>query len=80
MLGDYMTKPLVGWKFAKSRDFIMNLSNKYHQVGQNEYDGELHKEYWPQSKSESKYEILTRIWIRVRLIKKWAKKNSVRIE
>ena len=30
MLGDYMTKPLVGSKFVKFRDLIMNFSNKYH--------------------------------------------------
>ena len=45
MLGDYMTKPLVGSKFVKFRDFIMNLLNKYHQVGQKECVGELRKEY-----------------------------------
>ena len=30
MLGDCMTKPLVGSKFVKFRDLIMNFSNKYH--------------------------------------------------
>jgi hypothetical protein len=40
MIGDYMTKPLVGSKFKKFRDLIMNLTGIYHQVGQQEYVGE----------------------------------------
>jgi hypothetical protein len=40
MLGDYMTKPLVGAKFHKFRDLIMNLSGKHHRDGQQECVGE----------------------------------------
>jgi hypothetical protein len=40
MIGDYMTKPLVGSKFKRFRDLIMNLSGIYHQVGQQECVGE----------------------------------------
>jgi hypothetical protein len=39
MIGDYMTKPLVGAKFYKFRDLIMNLSGKHHRVGQQECVG-----------------------------------------
>ena len=39
MIGDYMTKPLVGAKFKKFRDLIMNLTGIYHQVGQQECVG-----------------------------------------
>jgi hypothetical protein len=39
MIGDYMTKPLVGSKFKKFRDLIMNLTGIYHQVGQQECVG-----------------------------------------
>ena len=46
ILGDYMTKLLVGSKFVKFRDLIMIFSNKYHRVGQQECVGELHKNYW----------------------------------
>jgi len=38
MIGDYMSKPLVGAKFDKFRDMIMNLSNK-HNIGQQECVG-----------------------------------------
>ena len=45
MIGDYMTKPLVGSKFKRFRDLIMNLSGIYHQVGQQECVGkkQLHQ-------------------------------------
>ena len=36
MLADYMTKSLVGTKFKLFRDLIMNLSGKYHRIGQQE--------------------------------------------
>ena len=39
MIGDYMSKPLVGAKFKKFRDLIMNLSDIYHQIGQQECVG-----------------------------------------
>ena len=39
MIGDYMSKPLVGATFLKFRDLIMNLSNIYHQIGQQECVG-----------------------------------------
>ena len=39
MIGDYMSKPLVGAKFKKFRDLILNLSGKYH-VGQQECVGD----------------------------------------
>jgi hypothetical protein len=39
MIGDYMTKPLVGSLFKRFRDLIMNLSGIYHQVGQQECVG-----------------------------------------
>ena len=39
MIGDYMSKPVVGAKFLKFRDLIMNLSSKYHQIGQQECVG-----------------------------------------
>ena len=39
MIGDYMSKPLVGAKFLNFRDLIMNLSNIYHQVGKQECVG-----------------------------------------
>jgi hypothetical protein len=39
MIGDYMTKPLVGSKFKRFRDLIMNLSGIYHQIGQQECVG-----------------------------------------
>jgi hypothetical protein len=39
MIGDYMTKPLVGSKFKRFRDLIMNLSGIYHRVGQQECVG-----------------------------------------
>ena len=38
MIADYISKPLVGAKFEKFRDLIMNLSNK-HPVGQQECVG-----------------------------------------
>ena len=41
MLVDYMTKPTVGAKFKKMRDLIMNLSNIYHWVLQQECVGEV---------------------------------------
>jgi hypothetical protein len=40
MIGDFMTKPLVGAKFYKFRDLIMNLSGKHHRYGQQECVGE----------------------------------------
>ena len=40
MLADYMTKLLVGAKFKLVRDLIMNLSGKYHRIGQQEFIGE----------------------------------------
>ena len=40
MIGDYMSKPLVGTKFKLFRDIIMNLSDKYHRIGQQECVGE----------------------------------------
>ena len=45
ILGDYMAKPLVGSKFVKFRDLIINLSKKDHRVGQQDCVEELHKEY-----------------------------------
>jgi hypothetical protein len=39
MIGDYMTKALVGSKFKKFRDLIMNLSGIWHQIGQQECVG-----------------------------------------
>ena len=39
MIGDYMSKPVVEAKFLKFRDLIMNLSNKYRQIGQQECVG-----------------------------------------
>ena len=36
MMGDYMSKPLVGAKFERFRYLTMNLSNIYHQIGQQE--------------------------------------------
>jgi hypothetical protein len=42
MIGDYMTKPLVGAKFKRFRDLIMNLSGIYHQIGQQECVGKRH--------------------------------------
>ena len=39
MIADYMTKPLVGSKFKRFRDLIMNLSGISHQVGQQECVG-----------------------------------------
>ena len=45
MLGDYMTKPLIEPKFVKFRYLIMDLSNKYHQVGKKECGGELCKKH-----------------------------------
>ena len=38
MIADYMSKPVVGAKFEKFRDLIMNLSNK-HPIGQQECVG-----------------------------------------
>jgi hypothetical protein len=40
MIGDFMTKPLVGAKFYKFRDLILNLSGKHHRHGQQECVGE----------------------------------------
>jgi hypothetical protein len=40
MIGDYMTKALVGAKFYKFRDLILNLSGKHHRDGQQECVGE----------------------------------------
>jgi hypothetical protein len=34
MIGNFMTKPLVGAKFVKFRDLIMNLSGKQECVGE----------------------------------------------
>jgi hypothetical protein len=39
MIADYYTKPLVGAKFSKFRDLIMNLSDIPHLVGQQECVG-----------------------------------------
>ena len=39
MIGDYMTKPLMGTKFKLFRDLIMNLSDKHHRIGQQECVG-----------------------------------------
>ena len=39
MIADYNTKALVGKKFVKFQDLIMNLSNKPHLVGQQECVG-----------------------------------------
>jgi len=39
MIADYNTKPLVGAKFTKFRDLIMNLSDKHHIIGQQECVG-----------------------------------------
>jgi len=39
MIADYNTKPLVGSKFIKFRDLIMNLSDIHHIVGQQECVG-----------------------------------------
>ena len=39
MIADYMTKPLVGAKFVRFRDIIMNLSGIRHQIGQQECVG-----------------------------------------
>ena len=39
MIADYMSKPIVGAKFQKFRDLIMNLSGIYHQIGQQECVG-----------------------------------------
>ena len=39
MIGNYMSKPLVGAKFKQFRDLIMNLSDIYHQIGQQECVG-----------------------------------------
>ena len=39
MIADYMSKLLVGAKFQRLRDLIMNLSNIYHQIGQQECVG-----------------------------------------
>ena len=40
MLADYMSKPIVGKKFKVFRDLIMNLSDKYHRIGQQKCVGE----------------------------------------
>ena len=61
MVGDYMTKPLVGSRFVKFRYLIVNLSKRYHQVCQQECVGGLRKQYLLKYKSESKYERLTQI-------------------
>ena len=45
MMGDYMTKPLVGSKLVKFRGLIMNFSDKYHRFGQQECVGEPRKDY-----------------------------------
>ncbi len=34
-----MTKPLTGSKFHYFRDLVMNLTGKYHQIGQQECVG-----------------------------------------
>ena len=39
MLADYMTKALTGSKFHLFRDLVMNLTGKYHHVGQQECVG-----------------------------------------
>ena len=39
MIGDYMSKLLVGAKFKKFRDLITSLSNIYHQIGQQDCIG-----------------------------------------
>jgi hypothetical protein len=40
MIADYMTKALTGSKFHFFRDLIMNLTGKYHQIGQQECVGQ----------------------------------------
>ena len=45
MLGDYMNKPLLGSKFGKFIDLIINFPNKYHPVVHQECFGELCKKY-----------------------------------
>ena len=32
MVADYMSKPIVGAKFIKFRDLVINLSGIYHQM------------------------------------------------
>ena len=39
MIADYISKPVVGAKFRKFRDLIMNISNIYHRVVQQECVG-----------------------------------------
>ena len=44
MWADYMSKPLVGSKFRKFRDVIMNLNETYHnRVAQQECVGKSRK-------------------------------------
>ncbi len=65
MIGDYMTKPLVGAKFKKFRDLIMNLTGIYHQVGQQECVGK-----------NDKKEVLTRVTFATQRTKKYARVNK----
>ncbi len=65
MIGDYMTKPLVGAKFKKFRDLIMNLTGIYHQVGQQECVGK-----------NDKKEELTRVTFATQRTKKYARVNK----
>jgi hypothetical protein len=39
MIADYMTKALTGSKFHYFRGLVMNLTGKYHQIGQQECVG-----------------------------------------
>ena len=34
VIGNHMSKPLVGTKFKVFRDFILNLSDKHHHISQ----------------------------------------------
>ena len=43
MIGDCMSKPLVGAKFKEFRDLILNLSGRHH-VGQQECVGDKNRE------------------------------------
>ena len=46
MIADYVSKPTTGSKFREFRDWIMNLSGKSHQIGQQECVG-VHKNHIP---------------------------------
>ena len=41
MIADYMTKPTVGKKFQTLRDYVMNLTGKYHRIVQQECVGQV---------------------------------------